>query len=419
MQTSERWMGRFVAIWTGQTLSLIGSRLGGFALVWWLTIETGSAQVLATASLGIFIPRLLFLPIAGALVDRWSRRWIILISDAFIALVSLWLAIMFWRGAMEIWHVYLVIIGRAIGGAFHEPALTASTSMLVPEAQLSRVSGLNHTVIGGINLAGPMMGALAITLLPLHGVMLIDVATAAFALIPILLFTIPQPKRSAATREASVWGNMMEAVRYLRHVPGLVILMLTFTLGNFITSPIGSFLPLYIRDHFQGGAFHFAGLQSGWAIGYILGGLLFTLWAGFKRKTTTMFVASSLQGVGLLMLAIAPRTAILLAVAGQLLGGIMNTYLNAPERPLYQANVPHELQGRVFALGDTLSYALYPLGLIVATPIVEHFGVRPLIFIGGGYLLFTGLFALVPAIRNLEFTLNQKRTERERETEIE
>ncbi len=409
------WRARFFTIWIGQTLSLVGTSLGSFALVWWLTTTTGSATVLATASLAAFAPRILLSPLTGALVDRWNRRWVIVSSDAFIALVSLGLAWLSWTGSLQVWHLYAAAVCRSIGSAFHGPAMNASTSLLVPEKHLSRISGLNLTLSGTLGLAGPMLGALAITLMPLHGVMMIDVVTAAFAIGPVLYFAIPQPRHSERLKKESLFGNLAEAARYLRKAPGLLALMLTFTIGNFLVSPVGSYMPLFVTQYFKGGAFHLAALESGWGIGYIVGGLLFTLWAGFRRKTSTIFVASAVQGVGFLLLGLTPASAILVAVGCLVLTGIANTYSNGPEAPLLQANVPPELQGRIMTLSDTVSQAMYPLGLIIAAPLVTRFGVRPLLFVGGGYLLFTGLFAFIPIIRNLESALARQKEARKAE----
>jgi len=413
MDPNGRWFGRFAAVWSGQTLSLIGSKLGGFALVWWLTVETGSATALAAASTALFLPRILLRPIAGVCVDRWSRRWVILISDAFVALFSLWLAVLFWRGAMELWHVYLIVAARAIGGAFHEPAMSASTIHLVPEKHLSRLSGVNHTLQGGLNLAGPLLGALAVSVMPLHNIMLIDVATALFAIVPLFFLSIPQPGRTEEVRRASIWRNMADAVRYIRSVPGLALMIVASALGNGLITPTGSFYPLLATEYFSGGAFHLAGLQSGWAVGYVLGGMLFTLWSRFHRRTTTIYVAAAFQGLGMLLIAFAPPTGIVLATVGMFVTGLMNTYYNAPSGPLFQANIPPELQGRVFSLVGTLCYAAYPIGLWVETAVVERFGVHPVLFLGAGFLVLCGGLAIVPSIRNLEETLHRQRAERE------
>ncbi|MBC7256661.1 MAG: MFS transporter, partial [Chloroflexi bacterium] len=182
-----RWKRNFAAIWLGQQISLLGSTVAGFALVWWLTQRTGSATILATASLVAILPEVLLGPIAGAYVDRWNRRLVMIVADGAIALVSLWLAFLFWSGRMQVWHVYVIMVARSLGGCFHWPASMASTRLLVPEEHLARVQGLNQTVQGALKVAGPPMGALLLAWLPLHGIMFIDVGTAALAIMLLLM----------------------------------------------------------------------------------------------------------------------------------------------------------------------------------------------------------------------------------------
>ncbi|MBE0634501.1 MFS transporter, partial [Candidatus Bipolaricaulota bacterium] len=245
------WLRRYAIIWVGQKLSWIGSKAGGFALVWWLTRETGSAQVLATATMGLILPTVLLGPIAGAYVDRWNRRLTIIISDSFIALMSLLLAYLFWSGQMEIWHVYLVIVARAVGNAFHEPAMGASTAMLVPKEHLPRIAGLNQASKGAMAVAGPVLGALLISILPVHGVMLIDVGTATFAIIPLFFLTIPQPADRSA-REMKLVASLRVGFSFVVKQRGLLALLGISSLANFLLNPIFVLLPLLVTEHFQG-----------------------------------------------------------------------------------------------------------------------------------------------------------------------
>jgi MFS transporter, DHA3 family, macrolide efflux protein len=137
------WARRFFTIWTGQALSLFGSALVQFALIWWLTQKSGSATVLAIAVLVGMLPQIVIGPFAGALVDRWNRRTIMIVADTTIAVFSLLLAYLFAAGTVQIWHIYAVMAIRALGGAFHFPAMSASTPLMVPKEQLTRINGLN------------------------------------------------------------------------------------------------------------------------------------------------------------------------------------------------------------------------------------------------------------------------------------
>ena len=136
----EKWYLPFFTIWTGQSFSLLGSQLVQFALIWWLTKTTGSATVLAVASLIGLLPQVFLGPLAGALVDRWNRRVIMIAADSLIALSTLVLAVLFYKGSVLVWQVYLLMFLRSAAGAFHWPAMTASTSLMVPRSPKRRRS---------------------------------------------------------------------------------------------------------------------------------------------------------------------------------------------------------------------------------------------------------------------------------------
>src|SRR5215203_5475339 len=162
----QNWAARFFTVWTGQAFSLFGSALVQFALIWWLTQKSGSATVLAIATLVGMLPQIVLGPFAGALVDRWNRRVIMIVADAAIAISTLWLVYLFSTDVVQIWHVYAVMAFRSLGGAFHFPAMSASTPLMVPEEHLTRVNGLNQTLQGINGLIAPPVGALLIGALP-------------------------------------------------------------------------------------------------------------------------------------------------------------------------------------------------------------------------------------------------------------
>jgi len=249
-------MAPFFTIWTGQQLSLVGSRAAQFALVWWLTLETGSATVLATASLVALAPQILLGPFVGALIDRWNRRVVMIAADSFIALVGLWLAYLFWSGTMEIWHVYAVMLARSLGGTFHWPAMAASTTLMVPEKHYTRISGLNQTIHGLLSLLGPPLGALLLSIMPLHGVMLFDVGTAAFAVLPLLFVAVPQPKQEhvATIKTHSFLSNARDALRFVLHWPGMMVLLAGASILKIVLMPALSLLSLLVKNHFGGEA---------------------------------------------------------------------------------------------------------------------------------------------------------------------
>jgi DHA3 family macrolide efflux protein-like MFS transporter len=341
-QTKQpKWGVPFFTIWIGQALSLIGSGLGGFALVWWLTEKTGSATVLATATLVNLLPGVILGPFAGALVDRWNRRVVMLVADSLIALFSAWLALLFWMEGIQVWHVYVIMFVRALGGAFHWPAMQASTSLMVPKDQLSRVAGMNQTLHGVLNIVSPPLGAFLMTVLPLHSIMAIDVATAAFAIAPLFFVHIPQPERREAAvsddaARPSLWTDVKEGFLYVWHWQGVFIALIIATMLNLLINPGMSLLPILVTRHFRGAAMQLAWLNSAWGVGVILGGLTLSVWGGFKRKVVTSILGLFGMGLGFLVVGLTPANAFWLAWGGLLFAGFMNPIANGPFFALLQ-----------------------------------------------------------------------------------
>jgi DHA3 family macrolide efflux protein-like MFS transporter len=405
-----KWAARFFAIWTGQALSLIGSSVAQFALVWWVTKLTGSATVLATATMVAVLPGVFLGPIAGAYVDRWSRRLVMIAADAVVALAALALAYLFWSGSMQVWHLYVVMLVRAIGGSFHWPAMQASTTLMVPKEHLSRIAGANQTMYGVMSVAGPPLGALLLAVMPLYGIMLIDVGTAALAIVPLFFIHIPQPQRSASMqgvaadgKKPSIWADVAEGLRYVWNWPGLFLVMIMAMIINFVMAPAGSLIPLLVTKHFNGDALQLGTLESAWGIGVIAGGLFLSAWGGFRRRIYTSLLGVTLMGLGIITIGLAPSTLFWLAVAGNAIAGFMNPITNGPLFAVLQATVAPDYQGRVFTVVNSLASAMMPLSLAVAGPLADSLGMRAWYVMGGVSCVVLGLVAFfIPAIVNLE-----------------
>jgi DHA3 family macrolide efflux protein-like MFS transporter len=405
-QLSSNWKAPFFAIWFGQAFSLLGSGVVQFVLVWWLTIETGSATVLAGATLVAMLPQILLGPLAGPLVDRWNRRRILIVADGIIALSTLWLISLLSIGAMQVWHVYAVMLIRSAAGAFHFPAMQASTTLMVPREQLARVAGLNQTLQGVTNIASPALGALLLHVSELRAALAVDIVTAALAILPLFFIMIPQPPRTSDTaddNERSYWQDMRSGLRYVWRWPGLMLILLIATVSNFLLTPAFSLMPLLVKSEFGGDAGLLATLEGLFGIGVIAGGLALSAWGGFRRRIVTSLMGLIGIGVGVIAIGLAPATTVWLAIAGMFLTGIMHSMTNGPISAVLQSIVAPNMQGRVLSLVTSLATAMTPLSLLVAGPVAEALGVPAWIFIGGaatGLMGVAGFF--VPAILDIE-----------------
>ncbi len=400
----------FMVLWSGQAVSLFGSQLVQFALIWWLTQETGSATVLALASLVGLLPQVLLGPFAGVLVDRWSRRWVMLAADVTVALATVVLALLFSTDQVQLVHIYVILFVRALGGTFHWSAMQASTSLMVPSDELTRVQGMNQMLQGGLNIVAAPLGALLIATLPVQGILAIDVLTALVAIGTILVIPIPQPPQDRAAPEAGeAWqtfrDDLVDGLRYVRGWRGLLILMGYAMLINMVLVPSSSLVPLLVTDHFGGTAWHLGALESAIGLGIVVGGLLLSVWGGFRRKIVTSLVGLIGLGIGVILTGVAPASLFTVALVGMAITGIMSSITNGPIMATIQSTVDPQMQGRVFTLIGSAAGLMMPVGLLLAGPMADTFGVQAWYVMGGTITILAGISGFfVPSLLDLEDT---------------
>jgi len=409
-ESEPRSLGPFITIFAGQTFSLLGSRLVQFALVWWLTRETGSATVLAFASMMALLPQVLLGPFAGALTDRWSRRVVMIVADGTIALLTLGLAGLYAAGRVEVWHVYVLMALRSTAGTFQWAAMQASTTLLVPKRHLSRVGGLNSTLSGLALIVAPALGALLMEWLPMQGIVAIDVATAIPAIAPLLFIHIPQPKKHSVgagkeTKEglASVLHDLREGLAFVSGWPALLIAIVMGMVINMLAAPAMSLMPLLVKDYFGGGAMELAQIEAMVGIGMVAGGLTLSVWGGTRRRIVTALGALAIRGFAQVALGMTPASAFLLAVALAFLMNYMSPMVDGILMAVLQATIPPGMQGRVFALVMSGFAAAMPLGLAIAGPVADALGLQVWYLISGcatAAVAAAGFF--LPALMHLE-----------------
>lgn len=394
----ENWLRNFLPMFVGQIVSLLGSSMVQFALVWYITKETGSATILATATTLAIIPGIILGPFVGALVDRWNRKRVMIWSDLIVALATAVLAVLFAFNLTEIWHIMVILFIRSLAGTFQDPAKSASISLMVPKDQLTRLGGINQVVGGLLNTFSPALGALLMELLPIQGVLAVDILTAAIAiLMMIFLVKVPQPKStnvSAKVCPKSLFADVKFGFKYMASWPGLLSIVLIACSLNLVLAPAGNLMPLLITDFFKKGAQELAWLQAAIGIGAILGGLLLSIWGGFKRKILNIIVGLIGMSAGFLIVGLVSPNAYFATIVLMGFFGVMNALANGSLGPLLQTKVPSEMQGRVFTVLGSLAQALMPVGLFISGPIADRFGVQTAYIVGGVLGLIIAIFAL-------------------------
>jgi len=415
--STDKRLAPFFVMWAGQAVSLFGSQLVQFALIWWLTSETGSAIVLATASLVGLLPQVLLGPIAGTLVDRWNRRLTMMAADSLVALATVILGLLFWSGNIQVWQIYTLMFVRAVAGSFHWPAMTASTSLMVPEQQLTRIQGLNQTLNGALGIVSAPLSAFLLVVLPIHSILAIDVITALFAIISLIFIHVPQPEKravviqdkesedeeSADQDSGSFLRELREGFVYVWRWPGLLIILIMALLINLVFTPAAALMPLLVSDHFGGGAMELGWLEAAWGVGIVVGGLLLGIWGGFSRRIHTALIGLVLMGAGVVAVGLTPSSAFALAVVFLVIAGLASPFVNGPIFAILQASVAPDMQGRVLSLTNSAAMAMSPIGLIIAGLMADAAGVRVLFVVAGvvmGVLALVGF--LTPAVMRIE-----------------
>jgi len=408
------WKKPFFLIWTGQAFSLFGSELVQFSLVWFLTKQTGSASVLAMASFAALLPRVFISPFVGALIDRWNRQKVMIFADLFIAFFTLLLAVIFWMDNVQVWHIYAIMFIRALGSSFHWPAMQASTSLMVPKDQLARISGMNQTLQGAQGILAPMAAALLLEVLPMQGILAIDIITALIAVAPLLIVTVPQPESSAAKGSLSgvreLFNDVREGLHYLLNWRGMFLLAIAATVLNFLLNPGFTFTPLLVTEHFKKGAIELSLIEAVFSLGMIAGGLVLSAWGGFRKKIITILTGILGIAVSTAIIAVARADQFPWAMAGMAITGFMLPITNGPISAIMQAHVEPDIQGRVLTMTNSLANAMMPLSMLAAAPVAEWIGIRGWLALAsvGCFVIGIGCF-FIPELMNVE---NQPREAR-------
>ncbi len=388
---NQNWARRFFTLWTGQALSLLGSQLVQFAIIWYLTQTTQSATTLAIASMMGLLPQVILSPFIGTWVDRGNRRFILIAADATVALATLLLAILFALGIVQLWHIYVALFIRAVGGGFHQSAFGASVVLLVPKEQLARVQGLNQALTGGLNIISAPLGAFLLAVLPMQGILAIDITTAILAVTIVFFTEIPQPERGVQG-QGTFWQDFVAGFHYIVAWRGLVILLGLVMVINFFFSAAEPLTPLLITKHFQGGPPQLGWWLSSFSGGTILGGLILGAWGSFKRKIVTAQIGLTLMGSSTMIVGIVPSNLFWIGLAANTVVGLLLPIINGSFGATLQATIAPEMQGRAFAFIMSAAMLVSPLALMIAGPFADRFGIQLWFLIAGISCMLMGIF---------------------------
>jgi DHA3 family macrolide efflux protein-like MFS transporter len=392
-----------MVIWVSQAFSLFGSAVVEFALAWYLTLKTGSATILATSMMVAILPPVILGPFIGTYVDRWDRKRTMILADISISAVTVVLAVLFWLDSVQIWQVFVAMGARSIGQTFHFPASQAAVTMIVPEKDLTRAAGLNQTMQGVITIAGPPAGAFLFGILPIQGVLAVDILTAIIAVVCLLPIKVPNPLRQTIQAGASVFKEMADSFRYLWNWKGLIILIAISAVISFFIMPAFTLLPIMVNQSLGGDVLKLGWLQAAFGVGIIGGGLILGVWKGFKKRVVTALCGVTISGLATFALGFTSLGLYLPGLASSFFIGFGLSFANGPLIAALQSMVIKDMQGRIFSLINSIGSAIVPVGLAVLGPVTDVIGVGPLYYICGIAIVLAGLVCFfIPAVMKLE-----------------
>ena len=371
------WM--FFLMWVGQLVSQIGSGLTMFAMGVWVYQQTGSATKFTTIALLSALPGLLLMPIAGALVDRWDKRWTLLLSDAICGVASLFMLLMTISGRLSIAHIYICVVVFSIVGTFGYLAYYPAITLTVPKRMLGRVSGMTHASEATSRIAGPLLGGLMIAFMGLQSIFLADVLTFIFSILTLLIIQIPKvQKTEEETAAPSVFREALYGWTYIKERPSLLAVILFFTTTNFfLTMALVLFSPMILSFNT---ADVLGTLNSISGVGLLAGGLVMSAWGGPKDRIRGVLGFSMIVSVSLILIGLTPQVFIIAPALFALYFAI--PLANSCSQALWQTKTAPEVQGRVFSLRRMISGAMAPISFAIAGRISDRW-FEPMLASGG------------------------------------
>ena len=389
---NNNWKRTFAIIWSGQFFSILTSSLVNFAIIIWLSLQTGSAEILAYAAIAGMLPQILIGPFTGALIDRWNRKRIMMLADTFIALCTFILAYLFWFDIAELWHIFALLALRSIGSSFHSPAMQASVPLLAPTEQLTRIAGINQIISSVSQIAGPALGAMMIAIWDIEYVLIFDVAGALIAVTSLFFVYIPDPEKTENS-ERHIFKEMKEGAMVVLRNKGLSLVFLYSIIILFFIIPISVLFPLMTIDYFNGTGFQAGIVEAVWSVGALIGGAVMGVKVYKVNRVglinwTYILLGAAFMGSGIL----SPNGFVWFAVLTGI-SGIAGAVYNSAFTGLVQTKIDPAALGRVFSTFYAIALLPSMLGLIGIGSIADSIGLNTSFIISGLIIIITGIIA--------------------------
>ncbi len=387
----SRWVGKAALFLAGQTVSLFGSSLVQYAIIWYITLQTKSGTMIMLSTLCGFAPQIAITLFAGVWADRYDRKRIIILADAMIAVATLALAVLYMLGHGQLWMLLVISAIRSFGSGLQQPAVSAFIPQIVPQEKLMRVAGINGTIQSLIMLASPAVSGLLYALAKLEYIFFIDVFTAAIAITIMWLLKVPPHKKALEAPTGGYFDDLKAGFAYIRCHSFVKSLLRFFAVFSFLIVPAAFFTPLMVTRTFGEEVWRLTAIEMLFSGGMTVGGLIVAAWGGFKDRSITIAVTCVLFGALSVVLGIFVYFWFFLAV--MLLMGLLIPFFNTANMVMLQERVENDFQGRVFSFVNLMMVAAMPLGTVVFGPVADLVSIELLLMLSGAALMALGAWA--------------------------
>nr|WP_304219623.1 MFS transporter [Fredinandcohnia onubensis] len=385
----ENWFKNIILFLSSQTISLFGSSLVQYAMMWHITLTTESGLMMTLYIICGFIPAFILSPVAGVWADRYNRKMLIILADGLIATATLILAILFFMGFDAIWLLFVMAAVRAFGTGIQMPAVGAILPQIVPKDKLTKVNGVNGSIQAIIMFVSPMVSAALLGFATIETIFFIDVITAAIAIITLLALKISVHEKAAEKQTTSYFSDFKQGLQYVNNHTFLKSFFLFFAVFFVLMAPAAFLTPLQVTRSFGDDVWRLSAIEIAFSIGMMVGGGIIASWGGFENKIKTLGFASVIMGVCTFALGIVPNFWVYFAFMA--LFGVAMPIFNTPATVLLQEKVEEDYLGRVFGVMGMISTSMMPLGMLIFGPIADIIKIEWL-------LLGTGIFIIILAI---------------------
>lgn len=394
----NNWKKNIVRFLSAQTISLFGSSLVQYAIVWYVTLSTSSGLMLTISTVCGFLPQICISLFAGSWIDKYDRKKLIMASDSLIALATLCLALLFISGHKNIWVLFLVLMIRSAGAGLQTPAVNAVLPQIVPQENLMKVNGIMSTCNSIMMFLSPAVSGAILSIFSLEVTLFIDVITAVIG-VSLTYGVRIQKLTEKVNKDQTMIQTMKEGFQFIKTNKFVLNLLIFQMVSMFMISPSAFLTPLMIARRFGDEVWRLTASEMTYSLGMVMGGILISTWGGFKNRLNTALVAGTIYGVLMITLGLSPWF-ILYLVCNVLIGVVSPCY-NTPITVSIQERVEPSMQGRVFSFMQITTSCMLPIGMMVYGPLSDYIPVEfILIFAGILVIVSASVFHFSKALRN-------------------